>query len=654
MTEIDRLKSLGELDLLDTMPQEEYDQVVGLAAEICSTPISLISLVDADRQWFKARIGLEACETPRSMSFCAHAIERPEMLIVEDATKDERFRDNALVTGSPHIRFYAGVPLRLPDGASLGTLCVIDTVPRQLSDGQRNALNILASTVQTRFELRAKQKALETLVADNAAMAAKLEETNNLMHAFLDNAPFVSYMKDAEGRMVYYNRRTNERFGVEGDAWIGRTNEELWQPEAAAQFREHDLKVMAGGEPVEFNEISTLPGTAPTHWKSYKFPFRRASGEVVLAGFSIDVTADLAREKALEETVLANVELLRSLESSEALFRTFMDFIPMHAFLKSEDGKYLFYNRHFAEQIGIDQKEWLGKTDFEVLPRELAEHFRQSDLKVLEQQELIELYDELPNRSGEIRKLRGLKFSYLNAKKEKTIAGIVIDMTDLLTYKEQLEAANRQLQQLATIDALTGLRNRRIFEERMEIEFEVSRRSRRPLSVLMLDLDNFKLRNDQLGHAAGDEALKLFAATLNRACRVSDLPVRIGGEEFAILLPDTPGTGAQYIAERVHASLHGGLAGSMPLTVSIGIASINPTTSSWRRLLACADDAMYLAKISGKNRTMLHHDHVATLLQEARELALSKSSHAEPVETIAAAALPNFPISLPPVGPTAV
>jgi diguanylate cyclase (GGDEF)-like protein/PAS domain S-box-containing protein len=654
MTEVERLKSLSDLDVLDTMPQEEYDQVVRLAAEICSTPISLISLVDADRQWFKARIGLEACETPRSLSFCAHAIQQPEMFVVEDAAKDERFLDNALVTGPPHIRFYAGVPLRMPDGASLGTLCVIDTVPRQLTAGQVSALTILARKVQTRFELRAKQKALEALLVENAAMAAKLEETNNLMNAFLDNAPFVSYMKDAEGRMVYYNRRMNERFGVDGGAWIGRTNEELWEPHAAAQFREHDLKVIASGKPVEFNEVSTCPGAAPVHWKSFKFPFRRASGEVVLAGFSLDVTADLAREKALEETLVANVELVRSLESSEALFRTFMDFIPMHAFLKSQDGRYLFYNRHFAEQVGIGQKDWLGKTDFDVMPRGLAEHFRQSDLQVLSQQEFIELYDELPNRSGEMRKLRGLKFSYLNAKQEKTIAGIVIDMTELLTYKEQLEAANRQLQQLATTDALTGLRNRRVFEERMEIEFEVARRKGRPLSLLVLDLDNFKLRNDQLGHAAGDEALKLFGRILERICRVSDLPARIGGEEFALLLPETAGAAAHLIAERVHASLRAGSSGPHPLTVSIGVASMNPATMSWQRLLACADDAMYVAKISGKDRTVLHHDHVEALLQEARQLASAQPPQAAPVKTSPELALPVLPSSLAPLEPMVV
>ena len=130
--EVERLAALRRLLLLDTPPEERFDRIVGFAAGEFDVPIALISLVDSDRLWLKARIGLDVCEAPRSTSFCAHAIRSHETMIVPDATLDPRFRDNPLVTGEPGIRFYAGAPLALEDGPRLGTLCLLDIRPRTL------------------------------------------------------------------------------------------------------------------------------------------------------------------------------------------------------------------------------------------------------------------------------------------------------------------------------------------------------------------------------------------------------------------------------------------------------------------------------------------------------------------------------------------
>lgn len=130
--ESERVTALRRLLLLDTSPEERFDRIVGFAADQFDMPIVLISLVDSDRQWFKARIGMGVCETPRSTSFCGHAILSDELLIVPDAKLDQRFFDNPMVIGEPHIRFYAGAPLKLKDGQRIGTLCLIDTKPRTL------------------------------------------------------------------------------------------------------------------------------------------------------------------------------------------------------------------------------------------------------------------------------------------------------------------------------------------------------------------------------------------------------------------------------------------------------------------------------------------------------------------------------------------
>lgn len=155
-----RLATLRSLRILDTEADASFDQLTRLAARICGTPISLVSLVDADRQWFKSRVGLDATETPREVAFCAHAILGDEVFIVEDAAEDARFRDNPLVRGAPDIRFYAGVPIKY-DRQPLGTLCVIDRAPKRLTKDQRSALNDLAGQVEQLLKLKAMNNKLQ-------------------------------------------------------------------------------------------------------------------------------------------------------------------------------------------------------------------------------------------------------------------------------------------------------------------------------------------------------------------------------------------------------------------------------------------------------------------------------------------------------------
>lgn len=172
--EEERLAELKSFEILDTPSETIYDQITSLASVMCDTPIALVSLVDQDRQWFKSTIGIDVHETPRNVSFCSHAILQEDILEIKDATTDERFKNNPLVQGDPNIRFYAGAPLETPRGYRVGTLCVIDSKPHELTPEQKNGLKILARQVVDQLELK-------KLNAELTAANKKLEKQQELL-----------------------------------------------------------------------------------------------------------------------------------------------------------------------------------------------------------------------------------------------------------------------------------------------------------------------------------------------------------------------------------------------------------------------------------------------------------------------------------------
>ncbi|MDF1763426.1 MAG: GAF domain-containing protein, partial [Oleibacter sp.] len=213
--ELARLSALIELDILDTSSEVEFDALVKAASLVCNAPISLISLVDAERQWFKANVGLPGTtETPRELAFCAYAIHDDDIFEVEDASKDPRFIDNPLVTSNPDIRFYAGAPLTLQNGARVGTLCVIDTEPRKLNEHQRATLQWLGKAAAKALEGRRALLAERQIVKQISEVANQLSQSEARFRIFSEASPCGIFATDANGSCTYTNRRWQEIYGL--------------------------------------------------------------------------------------------------------------------------------------------------------------------------------------------------------------------------------------------------------------------------------------------------------------------------------------------------------------------------------------------------------------------------------------------------------
>ncbi len=454
-------------ELIDLPSERELQEAAELAAGICGAPISLVSLLDESWQTVLASVGMRVKQVRRDITICQHTVEKDDLLIIDDMMTDMRFAGHPMVTGDPEIRFYAGVPLHEPGGRAIGTLCVIDVKPRRLTQTQERALRVLASQFKTIMQLRAEHRMLVEALAERDRATTRLHANERMFQTFMNNGPLMAYLKDADGRYLFYNTRLAERCHVTMQEWIGRTDSEVFPEEIAKTYRAHDAEALEADRLVIHTEtLCTNLGECST-WRSYKFPCQDEDGRTMLAGFSFDITEEMERQ-------------------------------------------------------------------------------------------------------------------------------------------EELEKAKGELERLGTTDPLTLLPRRQVFDERLTVEFEAAQMRRQVLSLVVMDVDNIRLRNDRMGREAGDAALKTIGSILKECATEADLAVRFGGAEFALLLPETTAEEAKALAERVQWEMRKVDWGMVPVTLSVGIGTNEHAKRGGRQLFCFADDAMYTAKTAGKNRVVVY------------------------------------------------
>ncbi|MFN7109088.1 MAG: PAS domain-containing protein [Brevundimonas sp.] len=345
--EADRLRALKQYGVLDTTPEASFDDIANLAARLCDAPMAAVSLVDAERQWFKAEVGLGVRETPRPLSFCAHAMLADTAMVVTDAFEDPRFADNALVTGPPHIRFYAGHPLKASDGVSLGALCVLDDKPRPegLTELQTMALKTLADQVMTQLELR---RAL--LDRDRSRDTARL--------AMEASAYVGAWDWDIAQNRVVADERFARMYGVDAAAARDGVPIEVFtasvHPDDAVRVGE-EIERAKSGDGVFLCEYR-LAANGDVRWVLARGqPYFDRSGEAIrLPGIAVDIT-----ERKQIETDLA--ETARALSESETRFRVLADAMPQMVWSTQPDGFHDYYNARWYEFTGVPA----GSTDGE-------------------------------------------------------------------------------------------------------------------------------------------------------------------------------------------------------------------------------------------------------------------------------------------------
>lgn len=577
--EADRLARLRELVILDSEPEPLFDSIARMASEICGVPISLISLIDIERQWIKAKVGLPGVnETPRDGAFCDYAIRSDAVLEVTDALADPRFAHNPLVTGAPDIRFYAGAPLILPGGQRVGTLCVIDRQAHRLSETQTAMLRSLAAIVTDALVMR------RDLIDRTLAPRSEQERALRQITAIMDNTTDFVSQTDNRGNIVYLNPAARRSCGMALDAPLDGAWYAQFNPPATLQLY-YDV---------------ILPALKTTDvWVGETSVYAEHKREIPVSHMVIahrDSAGKIERYSTVMRDISAELSAKRELTRQTRILSSITEAIPDVVAVLGADLCYRFVNSAFERWLGAPRETIIGQPMLKVLGRDAFERLLPWAQKALAGQTGI--YESTYRQNGSVAN-RAISFIPLHTD-DGAVNGVVAIAQDVTMQKRE----EMRLRELSQRDPLTGLLNRAGFEQYLERALAEGRG--RSLALLYIDLDHFKPINDKHGHPVGDQVLQLVAQRLCRTVRPTDGVARLGGDEFAIVLPGLTDRGnANAVAAKVISSITNSFdIGGVRLSVgaSVGVALAADAAGGWADLVARADANLYRAKAAGRGR----------------------------------------------------
>lgn len=617
-----RIQKLHSLGLLDSAPEDFFDTITRVASVILDVPISLISLVDENRQWFKSKQGLDAQETARDISFCTHAVESGQQLIVENALTDERFSQNPLVLNAPNIRFYAGIPIKSLEGYALGTLCVIDDEPKTPTEKELAALNDLAH-LATR-ELQFRERMLEA--------KRSIESSESKFKTLFENAAIGISMVKPNGRWLEVNEELCHIVGYSKQELAELTFQDITLPEDLStdlnlldqlvagkidryQLEKRYVKKEGAVVWVELTVTKQLTATGDLDYFVAIVKDIQSAKETEAALNALRKTLEEKVSQRTEELKLANKSLLTAyqekiaseqlLQNAELELRTILDNANDAYVCMDADGIVKAWNKQAEHIFGWADEEAIGRRlDKLIIPNELQQAHQAGMRRFA-----LEKTSEMMGKRIELDGMRKdgtripieLQVNVLEINAHTLFTSFLRDITD----RKQLESL---LKNEARNDPLTGLPNRRKLEEILPIAVQRAKANQTALSILFVDLDGFKLINDTYGHNVGDMLLREVANRIDKSTRQSDTVARYAGDEFIIVLEGISHVSvttriAEKILQTISEPFHFNQI-VLNVTVSIGIVyytSENSQETQASELIRQADKAMYTAKKNGKN-----------------------------------------------------
>ncbi len=594
--ESQRLAALQGYDVLDTPPEAEFDDLTLLASIICATPTALISLIDQDRQWFKSRVGFSIRETRRTISFCGHAINQPESLFeVPNALEDSRFADNPLVYNNPNICFYAGAPLVTADGYVLGTLCVIDTVPRLLTAQQRDALMALSRQVTRLIEKRLLPQLIQAQYLAYQEQAAALQSQEQYFETLFEKSTDTALILH-RGYVINCNQAAMQLFGCDDKSRL--MGVDLYQLSAPYQADGSSSKA----------QILKICALAMSHgYHHFEWLMMRADGMVFDA--DVAITAITINDELMMHVALRDVTDQHKLEQALYLAKERAEVtlasIGDAVITTDAAGQITFLNQVAADLTGWPLDEALGSDlarVFNIFNEDTRQKITSPADVVLHQGQAIAQTSHamLIARDGKEYNIEDSAAPILLA--DGTLIGCVLVFHDI-TEKFLLQNTVRWQ---AAHDDLTQLPNRVLLADSFKHAIARAQRQQSLLAVCIIDLDEFKPVNDKYGHEVGDMLLVEVAKRLNAVIRGDDTAARLGGDEFALLLSDVSDVDElQVIMGRLLTVLATPYVIDekyITISASIGSALYPLDDVDADTLLRHADQAMYQAKQRGRNQ----------------------------------------------------